>query len=462
MLELLVSLLTLCALLIVTVDRISIPTSTLKPHSFLTFTKYAVTESPSRIQRRIALVVARELSSSGIISSAAKMIGIPAFQVFSNARIRGALVVAFLVVQVGYALLSNSLWLKVSTPSLLLSALLFLYSYPAVYAWLRRDAVLLAAQDGPFMLAERRRFIALPPEKITAPLRLMSRFHPRLQRFGDEIGVEPLRNDLPLAPFALAILFLIPVPLALIEGFLFSPWPVQAASALVGVSVMITPAILTVLSPILLLRRRAVLGTAGQGTWTVPAFLRSAGPSAVVATGAALAFALLTGVFHGQGGGWFLAVNLAVDTMTAIVTGMFLREVIRRRGDLIATALVLGWVFLLAAVVSAGKLYAAMLLADHPVSLMESCRIAWGLGLFEPSQPQYQSLFWVAQTGCFFWLVYFAALLGMFILSAMARILEAALGLDLAAATPLEILAALVTTFAGLVTIGAIAWRLLE
>jgi hypothetical protein len=244
---------------------------------------------------------------------------------------------------------------------------------------------------------------------------------------------------------------LAPIAVSLIDGFLLAPWQFQALIALMGIAFVVVPTLFLAMLPVTAIQNLLMTSLSfRQSSWSAKHVLRAMGPSAALSTAACLACVLLSSRFDQGGGGWFVFFALMIDIGLGAISGLFVRDVIRRRGDTRSALKALAWLLCFVGGIAGAKLFITTLSSAHPISLAAAYRIAWVLDLVRNGRDAEIALFVASQTPSFYWLLFSAVLLLMLSISALARFIGNAFNLALSTISPFEILATYMTAVAGI------------
>lgn len=459
LLELLVSLLTLGAVLLVAVEKIAPTKETARKTALESFLKNSFAANPWVIQRMVAMSVARMMKRGRLVTSVGGWLGAPLVRLASltkNQRLRrlaGLLVASVFGVLIVFCIRADGsvVWLWLA--SILASIVLGIFSYPGMYALLNSKALFGAVSAGNGFNQGGQLYAQVPSDIHRPRLERLVWLHPRLKRRSGTLYVKIAIDDRVFAPLALAVFALAPISVTLIDGFYGSPFAAQVFMTAVGALFVVMPILFIVMVPTMLFQHRFAALTPRQTVAAGRRNLSVMGPSAVIAALAAFVIAWSSQRFTGGGGGWFVSVIVAADTVAGLLTGAMLREVVKRRGSFAAGLRVLVWIVLLLLVVSALKLHAAMLLSPQAPTFVQSAAIAWGASLFDGQSTIEDALFLASQTTMIYWLIYFILLLFLLTLGPFAWLVKRTLGLAVVTATPFEILATYIAFVAGLLTV---------
>ena len=405
LLDLLVNLLTLIAIAMVALEKAR-PEQDQDRRTWLrNFVRYSVIASPRLLQRRAAMAIARALKATRVVGGLVGYAGAPLSHLMKDSDLKKWPFICAHAVLLWYAFKTDSVWLWRILPGLIFALILVLASYPAFYV-LWRGNELGDAADAGNVLRKGTRFYAIVDEPRLAHrrvLRVLSFVHPTVRRGSKKVGVGVAGVLRDFIPAALAGPFLMPLPIALIDGFIASPWPVRIAVLATGIAPLLLTFMVPLFLPLYLFQQRFTHQTVRQIAWSGTHGLRAMGPSAVIAAITSLTYASLAPTLHASGGGWFVFVHIAFDTMLAAATGSLLRDVIRTRASASSTLTALIWVSSLILVVAGLKLYVSMLSAAQPLGLIDAFKIAINFDL--DSNPDI-GLFLVAQTATLYWTFY--------------------------------------------------------
>lgn len=458
-LDLLTNLLTLAAIALVALEKARPDQHERRKKSLERFVQVSVFASSDRIRRRVAMMMARTLKGSDRAGMVVGFLGAPLNHLLKKQpKIQNLLLLLMLGMQLTFAVLKGSIWLFWILPGFALGILSIVVFFPMAFILFSGSTLTDNLDAGQTHMRRGNVYVFMDIDHVVVRwwLKAASLFYPDIIRVGGRLAFNYRFTILPVnIALMLVVAGLVPIPLTLIDGFLLSPPPAQAITVVVGSAVIVVPALVFVMVPILAFQQQFFSAMSPrQIGWAGHHVLRAWGPSAAISATASLGYALASRAFDVQGGGWFVFANLSMDIWLAALTGIFVREVIRRRGDTVATLRAMAWVVVLVAVMAGAKLALSTLLMPMPLGIAESYRIASGLDILQHGHRAQIGLFLVSQTASLYWLFYGITLLVMLSLSGLARVIESAFGLALSTVSPLEILATYLTFVAGLAALG--------
>lgn len=450
-LEIATSLLTLIAIAMVALEKARPDHDESRKASLRRFLETSAFASPRRVQRSAARIVARALRGSRKVGSTLGFLGAPGMLLLGNrGGLQMLLVLALLVINIGWAVITGSLWVALILPAFGITVISVAICYPTLYVLL---APARMRQEGsPDWTFEHRgrawvHLVTMPPGAGLF-LTILSVLHPRVMRHEGSYAFHVRDRAIDIWPLAVGLFVLLTIPLAAIDGLAASSLPYRLVTIFGGLAFLVIPIVFVWLLILTIFQDLFVKQSPAQAAWSAPHILRAAGPTGFIAAAVSLTLVLLNPSLSTSGAGWFVTINLCADLVTATITGLCIRSVIRTRANTKASLAALGWVLILALVISGAKLYVSMMLSGAPLDLLDSYRIAWGLKLGQGDPLLGFGFFIAAQTATVYWIAYAILLLFMLSLSAFAAILRETFGLAVSTVSPLEILASYLTAVA--------------